>query len=229
VFTKILVNCFLSLLALLVAYFALHQAPQTMPLAAASSVVPNFAEVVVAQPPHVEAAEVPQPTVTMTMAPAPAPTPAVAQAVAPAVQTPTGTETLLLVEDQADVRRLALSILEASGYRLLQAENAEQALGLSASYAGKIDLLVTDVIMPGLNGRQLADRLVEERPGLKVLYTSGYSADVIALQGSLEPGMEYLPKPFGAAQLSSKVREVLGSGRPAGRPVAIDDTPATGP
>jgi PAS domain S-box-containing protein len=140
-----------------------------------------------------------------------------------------GQETLLIVEDQADVRRLALSILEASGYRLLQAENAEQALGLSASYAGKIDLLVTDVIMPGLNGRQLADRLVEERPGLKVLYTSGYSADVIALQGSLEPGMEYLPKPFGAAQLSSKVREVLGSGRPAGRPVAIDDTPATGP
>jgi len=86
------------------------------------------------------------------------------------------------------VRRLALSILKASGYRLLQAENAEQALDLSASYAGKIDLLVTDVIMPGLNGRQLADRLVEERPGLKVLYTSGYSGDVIALQGSLEPG-----------------------------------------
>jgi DNA-binding NtrC family response regulator len=142
-----------------------------------------------------------------------------------------GQETLLIVEDQADVRRLALSILEANGYRLLQAENAEQALGLSASYTGKIDLLVTDVIMPGLNGRQLADRLVEERPGLKVLYTSGYTADVIALQGSLEPGMEYLPKPFGAAQLSAKVREVLGSGRSAGRPMAIDDTPpsATGP
>jgi PAS domain S-box-containing protein len=139
-----------------------------------------------------------------------------------------GQETLLIVEDQADVRRLALSILKASGYRLLQAENAEQALDLSASYAGKIDLLVTDVIMPGLNGRQLADRLVEERPGLKVLYTSGYSGDVIALQGSLEPGMEYLPKPFGAAQLSAKVREVLGAGRPVGRPVASDDTPATG-
>ena len=125
-----------------------------------------------------------------------------------------GEETLLIVEDQADVRRLALSILQADGYRLLQAGDAEQALGLSASYAGKIDLLVTDVIMPGLNGRQLADRLVEERPGLKVLYTSGYTADVMALQGSLEPGMEYLPKPFGAAQLSAKVRKVLG---PAGR------------
>ena len=95
---------------------------------------------------------------------------------------------------------MALAILKANGYRLLEAGNAEQALGLSATYSGKIDLLLTDVIMPGLNGRQLADRLVVERPGLKVLYTSGYTADVITLQGSLEPGMEYLPKPFGAAQ-----------------------------
>ena len=77
--------------------------------------------------------------------------------------------------------------------------------------------------MPGLNGRQLADRLVEERPGLKVLYTSGYTADVIALQGSLEPGMEYLPKPFGAAQLSAKVREVLGFGTAEGRLLLIED------
>ena len=134
-----------------------------------------------------------------------------------------GQETLLIVEDQPDVRRMSLSILKASGYRLLEAGNAEQALRLSANYRGKIDLLVTDVIMPGLNGRQLADRLVEERPGLKVLYTSGYTADVIALHGSLEPGMEYLPKPFGAAQLSAKVREVLASGRPQSRVLLIDD------
>jgi CheY-like chemotaxis protein len=134
-----------------------------------------------------------------------------------------GQETLLIVEDQPDVRRMSLSILKANGYRLLEAGNAEQALRLSASYSGKIDLLVTDVIMPGLNGRQLADRLVEERPGLKVLYTSGYTADVIALHGSLEPGMEYLPKPFGAAQLSAKVREVLASGRPQRTVLLIDD------
>jgi two-component system cell cycle sensor histidine kinase/response regulator CckA len=134
-----------------------------------------------------------------------------------------GQETLLIVEDQPDVRRMSLSILKASGYRLLEAGNAEQALALSASYSGKIDLLVTDVIMPGLNGRQLADRLVAERPGLKVLYTSGYTADVIALHGSLEPGMEYLPKPFGAAQLSAKVREVLASGRTQSRVLLIDD------
>jgi PAS domain S-box-containing protein len=131
----------------------------------------------------------------------------------PAADNGRGEETLLVVEDQADVRRLALSILKASGYRLLEAENAEQALLLSAGYAGGIDLLITDVIMPGLNGRQLADRLAKERPGLKVLYTSGYAADVIALQGSLEPGMAYLPKPFGAAQLAAKVREVLAGCR----------------
>ena len=137
-----------------------------------------------------------------------------------------GAETLLVVEDQDDVRRMALAILKANGYHLLEAGNAEQALGLSATYGGKIDLLLTDVIMPGLNGRQLADRLVEERPGLKVLYTSGYTADVITLQGSLEPGMEYLPKPFGAAQLSAKVRQVLGSAAPKGRLLLIDDDTA---
>ncbi len=137
-----------------------------------------------------------------------------------------GEETLLIVEDQADVRRMALAILKANGYHLLEAGNAEQALELSANYSGKIDLLVTDVIMPGLNGRQLADRLAKERRGLKVLYTSGYTADVITLQGTLEPGMEYLPKPFGAAQLSAKVREVLGSGRAQSRLLVIDDDPA---
>ncbi len=137
-----------------------------------------------------------------------------------------GEETLLVVEDQADVRRMTLAILRAHGYRLLEAGNAEQALALSAGHSGKIDLLITDVIMPGLNGRQLADRLAKERPGLKVLYTSGYTADVITLQGTLEPGMEYLAKPFGAAQLSAKVREVLGSGRAKCRLLVIDDDPA---
>ena len=144
----------------------------------------------------------------------------------PAADSGRGEETLLIVEDQGDVRRLALSILRANGYRLLEAENAEQALQLSAGYAGEIELLITDVIMPGLNGRQLADRLAKERPGLKVLYTSGYAADVIALQGSLEPGMAYLPKPFGAAQLAAKVREVLGAGRGPSTVLVIDDDSA---
>src|SRR5260370_27592818 len=81
-------------------------------------------------------------------------------------------------------------------------------------------------MMRARNGGKLADRLAKERRGLKVLSTSGYTADVITLQGSLEPGMEYLPKPFGAAQLSAKVREVLGSGRPQSRLLVIDDDPA---
>ena len=149
-----------------------------------------------------------------------------AAAPSPAAGSGRGEETLLIVEDQGEVRRLALSILKGSGYRLLEAENAEQALQLSAGYAGGIDLLITDVIMPGLNGRQLADRLANERPGLKVLYTSGYAADVIALEGSLEPGMAYLPKPFGAAQLAAKVREVLGAGRGPSTLLVIDDDPA---
>ncbi len=144
----------------------------------------------------------------------------------PAADAVRGEETLLVVEDQAEVRRMALSILKANGYHLLEAGDAEQALELSGRYEGRIDLLVTDVIMPGLNGRQLADRLVADRPGLKVLYTSGYTADVIARQGSLEPGMEFLPKPFGAAQLAAKVREVLGSCRACGRLLVIDDDPA---
>ena len=144
----------------------------------------------------------------------------------PAAHGGRGEETLLVVEDQGDLRRLALAILKANGYRLLEAENAEQAMQVSAGYAGGIDLLVTDVIMPGLNGRQLADHLAKQRPGLKVLYTSGYAADVIALEGSLEPGMAYLPKPFGAAQLVAKVREVLGAGRLPGTLLVIDDDPA---
>jgi PAS domain S-box-containing protein len=121
-----------------------------------------------------------------------------------------GTETVLVVEDQEDVRRLATSILKRNGYRLLEASNGPEALGLVADYRERIDLLVTDVVMPGMTGRELAERLGGERPRLKVLYMSGYAADVIATQGVLEPGMAYLHKPFAPADLAAKVREVLG-------------------
>ena len=127
-----------------------------------------------------------------------------------------GHETLLVVEDQAEVRRLTLSILKASGYRLLEAANADEALQLSAAHPGKIDLLVTDVIMPGLNGRQLSESLSQQRSELRTLYISGYASDVIALHGSLDPGVEYLRKPFGAAELNAKVREVLDCEAPRG-------------
>ncbi|HEY1494459.1 MAG TPA: response regulator [Candidatus Solibacter sp.] len=137
-----------------------------------------------------------------------------------------GDATLLVVEDQADVRRLALSILKHQGYQLLEAENADRALEVSAHHAGVIDLLVTDVVMPGRTGRELAERLNVQRPGLRVLYISGYSGDAIAGQGCLDPGTEYLAKPFTPEQLSSKVREVLRRPTGGGRTILVIDDDA---
>jgi PAS domain S-box-containing protein len=132
--------------------------------------------------------------------------------------------TLLVVEDQADVRRLALAILKHQGYRLLEAENADRALEVSGNHAGAIDLLVTDVIMPGRTGCELAESLAIQRPGIKVLYISGYSGD--AGQGCLEPGTEYLPKPFTPEQLASKVREVLRKPPRGSRTILVIDDDA---
>jgi two-component system, cell cycle sensor histidine kinase and response regulator CckA len=120
-----------------------------------------------------------------------------------------GSETVLVVEDQDDVRRLALTILKRNGYRLLEASNGADALAVAEQYPHHIDLLITDVVMPGMTGRELAGRLRDARARLKVLYMSGYSADVIATQGVIEPGMAYLPKPFAPADFTAKVREVL--------------------
>jgi PAS domain S-box-containing protein len=133
--------------------------------------------------------------------------------VRPAAPLPaSGHETVLVVEDQAEVRKLAMAILSKNGYRLLEASNGPEALELAAGFPGVIDLLVTDVVMPGMTGRELAGRLQTARPALKVLYTSGYSSDVIARQGMLDPGVVYLSKPFAPVDLAGKVREMLGSG-----------------
>ena len=121
-----------------------------------------------------------------------------------------GDETVLVVEDQPEVRRLAMTILKKSGYGLLEAANGTEALGIAEEFQAPIDLLVTDVVMPAMTGRELASRLQVSRPALKVLYLSGYSSDVIARQGVLEPGVEYLPKPFAPVELAAKVRELLG-------------------
>jgi PAS domain S-box-containing protein len=124
--------------------------------------------------------------------------------------------TILVVEDQQDVRKLAVNILQQSGYHLLEAANGDEALGMCEAYSGPIDLLVTDVVMPGMTGRELAGLLVQSRPRVKVIYMSGYSSDVIGKQGVIAPDVDYLPKPFTPAELSSKVREVLGGAkRPA--------------
>jgi len=122
---------------------------------------------------------------------------------------PSGSETILLVEDNANVRELIRYTLEGLGYALLEAENASEALQGFEAYPDHIHLLITDVIMPGMSGKELAGQLVERQPNLIVLFISGYTGQVIAQQGVLEPGVEFLQKPFSPATLAQKVRDVL--------------------
>jgi CheY-like chemotaxis protein len=129
-----------------------------------------------------------------------APAPAVADAREPAAG---GNETILLAEDEPQVRAIAARVLSGRGYVVLQASDGAQALRAAAAHAGPIHLLVTDVVMPELGGRDLAERLAADRPGLRVLFTSGYTA------GGLAEGAAFLPKPFTPDQLASRVRELL--------------------
>ena len=122
-----------------------------------------------------------------------------------------GSETILLVEDQEQVRTIAHNVLSRCGYQVLSCADGLSALQLASAHNGPIDMLVTDVVMPGMSGPELATRLKPVRPSCKVLYMSGYSGDAIARRGVLEARIGYLAKPFSAAELSSKVREVLDS------------------
>ena len=128
-----------------------------------------------------------------------------------------GDETVLLVEDATPVRTLARRSLEARGYRVLDAADGPSALELSARHGGGIDILVTDVVMPGMSGRELAERLAPERPSMKVLYTSGYTDDTMVRQGVLTAGVAFLQKPFVPDSLARKVREVLDGEKGEGR------------
>lgn len=121
----------------------------------------------------------------------------------------TGTETILLVEDEVMVRELIRDTLQESGYVVLEACNAEEALQLGRQSASPIHLLLTDVVMPGMNGRELAECLLESNPQIKVLYMSGYTDDAIVQHGILEQGIPFLPKPFTPIVLERKVRQVL--------------------
>ena len=122
---------------------------------------------------------------------------------------PKGTETILLVEDDENVRQIARSILVACGYTVLESEGGEEALGLCKIHGDSIDLLITDVVMPGMNGRKLAQRAEEFCPSAKVLYMSGYTDNAIVHHGVLDEGIAFLQKPFTLKSLSLKVREVL--------------------
>ncbi|MBM3774083.1 MAG: response regulator [Acidobacteria bacterium] len=124
-----------------------------------------------------------------------------------------GTETVLLVEDDEAVRRLVRDTLERSGYRVRDAPTAEAALAISSGRPSAIDLMITDVVLPGMNGRELAGNLLAARPGLRVLYMSGYTEDAVLRAGILEERMSYLPKPFTPRALETKVRELMHNGR----------------
>lgn len=121
-----------------------------------------------------------------------------------------GSETVLLVEDEESVRQLVRETLQTRGYRVIEAENGEAGLFAAAETKGKIDIVITDVVMPGMGGRELVKRLAATRPETKVLYLSGYTEDAIVNDGTIEGGAAFLQKPFTLQNLSRKVREVLG-------------------
>ena len=120
-----------------------------------------------------------------------------------------GTETILLVEDEANLRYLARQLLEKQGYRVIEAPDGVAAMRVAAAHQGSIHLLLTDVIMPNMNGRELAQRLLEVRPEVKILYMSGYTENVIGRNGTLDAGIRLLQKPFTLRDLNLIVREVL--------------------
>jgi len=130
-----------------------------------------------------------------------------------AVAALTGNETVLVVEDQAEVRKYISGLLNEYGYRVIQAENASQALLACGQDRGRIDLVLTDVVMPNVSGRELADRLETLQPGIKVLFMSGYTDNIIERHGVLDRGVEFIQKPFSPEDLARKVRAVLGAAR----------------
>ena len=120
-----------------------------------------------------------------------------------------GSETVLVVEDQESVRRYLRAVLERSGYRVLEAGNGPDALALVNRFDQTIHLIVTDLVMPLMNGRDLTEQLKITRPGTKVLFISGYANETIDDRGMDEPDLVYLQKPFDSEQLIAKVQEAL--------------------
>jgi two-component system cell cycle sensor histidine kinase/response regulator CckA len=124
-----------------------------------------------------------------------------------------GTETVLLAEDEEQVRSIVLNVLLRQGYHVIPAQNGGEALLLAERHSGTIDLLLTDVVMPTVSGPELAKRLAATRPDMKVLCMSGYTDDSIVRHGVLESGVAFIQKPITPTLLMTKVREVLDAGR----------------
>ena len=122
---------------------------------------------------------------------------------------PRGSETILVVEDDEAVRNLASQILKSLGYRVLEASSGEEALGLYGVMKEPIHLILTDVVMPRMSGRELADHFILLYPEMKILYMSGYTDDATVHHGVLEEGVNYIQKPFTMEGLAKKVRGVL--------------------
>ena len=120
-----------------------------------------------------------------------------------------GGETILVVEDEQAVRELTVRMLQRIGYKVLTAAAGAEAVEVGKAYSGYLALLLTDVVMPGMSGVQLADALTAARPGMKVLYLSGYTENTVAHHGVLDPGVGFLPKPFSREALAKKIREIL--------------------
>ena len=122
---------------------------------------------------------------------------------------PRGRGTILLVEDEAFLRDATCDILESAGYRVLKTQNAAEAISAFSEYNAIVRLLLTDVVLPGQNGRDLANELRSVCPKLRIIFISGYPENVITRHGIQEDGMFYLPKPFSLQSLTGKVRQVL--------------------
>jgi DNA-binding NtrC family response regulator len=120
-----------------------------------------------------------------------------------------GSETILLIEDEASVRSLVRGVLEGRGYTVLEASRAEEAMIFCQQHAGPIDLLLTDVVMPQTSGPALAEKLKALRPTMKVLYMSGYTDHAVFRNGALQGGMSFIQKPFTPQGLAQKVRRIL--------------------
>jgi len=135
-----------------------------------------------------------------------------------------GTETLLVVEDEEQLRKMTARILRSYGYRVLEAANPGEALLHSERYAGPIHLMLTDILMPGITGSELAARIEPIRPAMKIAFMSGYGD--LAVAERIPQDGSYLAKPFSAEALAGKVREVLGAPQTAGTALIVNDDPA---